>query len=217
MAGDSPIRKLPKMAAGQRYGRLVAIIPVTMGRGSKWRFRCDCGNETVTRATGVRSGGTRSCGCLQRERARDGAKHGMQAAPEYSCWRSLLSRCRNPKNPGYRIYGGRGIKVCRRWWKFENFYADMGPRPSPEHSIDRIDNDGNYEPGNCRWATRKEQRRNQSTNRIVVYRGRKMTLAEACEQAAVPYDCAYSRLRRGWSSERTFAIRPAQGSKLDHM
>lgn len=105
---------------------------------------------------------TRSCGCLSRETtARRNHRHGETANPAYVPWVAMLQRCTNPRRDAFRWYGARGIVVCERWRDFAAFLADMGPRPSPSHTIDRINPDGNYEPGNCRWATWAEQRRTQ--------------------------------------------------------
>lgn len=148
--------KLLPMAPGQQYGRLMSVSPAGRDRAGKavWRFRCACGTEITARASSVRYRREASCGCLQRETA---IKHGMRKSPEYKSWNQMLERCRNKNHHAYKDYGGRGITVCERWFKFENFFADMGRRPEGR-SIDRYPNkDGNYEPGNCRWATPKEQ------------------------------------------------------------
>jgi hypothetical protein len=176
----APSISIPPIAPGQRYGRLVAVElhgVARYGRGTKaqWRFRCDCGNEKIIIAASVRRGLTKSCGCLNLELAtkrlqgrpqtgRDSPRyrHGYSRTRIYRIWSGILSRCTNPNEPGYKHYGGRGITVCDRWRNsFEAFLADMGECPSPDLSIDRIDNEKGYEPGNCRWATRKEQRANR--------------------------------------------------------
>lgn len=97
--------------------------------------------------------------------------HGGVYTPEYTVWLTMRKRCNDPKHDSYRSYGGRGISVCKEWANFANFYADMGPRPTPQHSIDRVDNNGNYEPSNCRWATLKEQHRNRRDNRMITHEG----------------------------------------------
>lgn len=157
--------------AGQRFGRLRVIeFSHTKGGRSYWRVRCDCGTEKTIMAVDLRSKHTLSCGCLARElSSRRVTTHGQSGNPrtglkkssEYISWQSMIQRCYDQKVPYYKNYGGRGIAVCDRWRSsFEAFLADMGPRPAGK-TLDRIDNDGNYEPGNCRWATAKEQRLNQ--------------------------------------------------------
>jgi hypothetical protein len=130
-------------------------------------------------------------------------RHGMSRTPENNCWRSMRQRCTDPHVASYKNYGGRGIKMCERWQEsFENFYADVGPRPSPNYSIDRYPNkDGDYEPGNVRWATASEQQNNLRSNRIVHYRDREMTFTQASRLAGsvVTVDTALKRVYKGWS------------------
>ena len=115
-----------------------------------WLCKCECGNEKVIRAAALRTGNTIACGCMRSHRT-----HGMDKTKEYYAWSAMKQRCSNPKNQRYKDYGGRGIQVSEEWQKFENFYADMGDAPKG-HQIDRTDNDGNYEKGNCKWVTPQE-------------------------------------------------------------
>ena len=124
-------------------------------------------------------------------------------SPEYMAWAQMKLRCLNPKSPKYPRYGGRGISVCSAWLEFDAFIADMGARPSPDHSIDRIDNDGDYEPSNCRWATRTQQQRNREANRRLTHDGETATLAEWAERLGISTATLYSRVGRlGWSVEK---------------
>lgn len=123
-----------------------------------WDCLCSCGNQTTVRGAHLRGSDCQSCGCLALEGK---TLHGLSKTTEHVIWSGILQRCENKNNHGYRNYGGRGIKVCSRWKDFENFYADMGRRPSSKHSIDRINNDGDYEPNNCRWATVSQQLANR--------------------------------------------------------
>lgn len=184
---------------GDRHGRLVAVgVTEKLRGGRKVICKCDCGMITSAHPYSLTSGNTKSCGCLKGKTPRvDG--HGMVGTKEYRAWGHMWSRCTNPKVKSYRNYGGRGISVCDRWISFRNFFDDMGKSPSAEHSIDRVDNDGDYNPGNCRWATVKEQRRNKRDNRILVIDGERRTLAEWAEKFGVLYKTAHNRLRMGWS------------------
>lgn len=158
--------------SGQRFGRLLVRRRAVAKAGSRtsWACRCDCGEETVVQGNHLTGGKIRSCGCLAREAAALRGKalltiHGhavrRKESPEYRSWSSMRKRCSQSSNASYTRYGGKGIKVCARWDAFEDFLADMGTKPTPKHTIDRRDSDGNYEPGNCRWATSKEQSANR--------------------------------------------------------
>lgn len=181
---------------GLKYGRLTAIRFARQdGNVKYWLFRCDCGSLHTTPVNQVKHGGIKSCGCLHSEvtaEPRPG-KHKMIKSPEYRVWASMLSRCRHKiENPRH---GGRGIIVCERWMDFANFYADMGARPSSSHSIDRKDNDGNYEPRNCRWATPKEQAINRHNSIFVNVSGKQMPLADAAVALGVNYRTLYWRFK----------------------
>lgn len=185
---------------GRNFGRLNCIrrvgCPKTITNDNHRRYylwQCSCGNVTTTSLASVLSGHTKSCGCLRSEMVKHRfTKHGMYDAQVYSCWEGVVQRCTNVNHKNYPHYGGRGIKVCDRWRNsFENFYADMGDMP-PDMTLDRIDNDGNYEPGNCRWATSKEQGRNKRSNRLI--EGKPMVVW--CEENSLRYHGVLGRLYR---------------------
>jgi hypothetical protein len=155
--------------AAQRSGKLVAIYSLGEGKNRKvhWLCQCDCGNTTIVQTQLFREGRVQSCGCLNHQPITGSPTlvHGHARRKKitaiHTTWQGMLQRCTNPRNPAYHYYGGRGITVCDRWMIFENFLADMGEKPAANLSIDRINNNGNYEPGNCRWATQSEQVRNR--------------------------------------------------------
>lgn len=148
----------------RRFTRLKVLASAgsTWDGHAQWSCVCDCGNEITVRSKNLLSGNTKSCGCLKLEgnNFRHGHALTYSASPTYRSWQKMRSRCNNPRNNRWEEYGGRGISVCRRWDVFENFLADMGERPEGT-TLDRINVDGDYKPGNCRWATPKEQRENR--------------------------------------------------------
>jgi len=211
-----------KDITGQRFGRLVVVGPTENRerRSVVWKCDCDCGQVAMSIATHLRNGKTQSCGCLAREvladrnRKRTKAEEDRrESSTSYWPWRSMRQRCRDPKSKAYRYYGGRGITVCQRWDEsFENFVEDMGPRPSLQHSIDRIDVNGNYEPNNCRWATIGEQSVNRrNTVRITAF-GATKCLTEWSEETGVNRATIRARLRKGWDPELAITTAPRCGS-----
>ena len=196
--------KMKHDPTGQRYDRLYVVRRVLNDRASgnaAFLCKCDCGNETIVKGSHLRQGHTRSCGCRFVDFGGHHT-HGGTGTSEYNIWRSMLQRCSDPKREDYH---GRGISVCDRWMDFETFRSDMGVRPSKKLSIERLDNDGNYEPGNCIWGTRKQQSRNRRNNILVEYAGRTMCLAEAAELAGVNYKLAWFRHNAGWPLSRVLS------------
>jgi len=197
------------MAAGQRYGRLVAVKFIQR-RGTQyfWSFRCDCGNDIVARASSARNGHTQSCGCLlvNIRNHSVGTKHGMTNSKEYRCWCKMLERCSNKNAVNFERYGGRGISVCEGWKRFENFYSDMGRCPSALHSLERVNNNAGYSKENCVWATAKEQSRNRRSNIIVEVGGQKMCLLDAAAVVGIKYQTIRSRITVwGWDADRALS------------
>lgn len=182
---------------GNKYG-FWTVISYT-GSKSKWLCECSCGGQRAVYSGHLKDGSSKSCGCLMpRGQNHKSFKHGMSETPEFKTWLQMLTRCHNPNSKSWKHYGARGIAMCDRWkTDFLSFYNDMGPKPSPSHSIDRIDVDRGYEPNNCRWATAKEQARNTSRTAWVVFQGRKISLAEACEVSGVNYCSAQERRAAG--------------------
>lgn len=157
----------PADISGQRFGRLLVVerLPVIPGMRAKWHCLCDCGKDTTTTITHLRRGRTQSCGCLMRERLSEAKKTHGHSWPvytaEYAAWSHMKQRCTNPNTKSYWAYGGRGITVCERWLKFENFLTDMGLKPHPNLTLERVNNDDGYSPENCRWATYADQLNNR--------------------------------------------------------
>lgn len=203
---------------GQQFGRLTVTRFLeyrpapTSGRPTKrkrwWECRCACGAVKAQPEAELKAGKVKSCGCLHNETAGNRTRtHGLsKKTPEWFCWQGIVKRCENPKAVGYANYGGRGITVCERWrHDFPAFLSDMGPKPSPKHSIDRIDNSGSYSPENCRWATRTEQSRNSRHNRWITCFGKTLILADWARETGISKDTIRDRLNRGWPVERALA------------
>lgn len=191
-------------SVGVKYGRITVLKIIGIETGSSIvEGVCECGKSWTGRLNGLRSGMIRSCGCLKSEEARKPKTHGMTTggkSPEYRIWASMIQRCYNPKRDYYHCYGGRGITVCDRWrYSFENFFEDMGKRPSSKHSIDRINNDKSYSPENCQWSTAKEQGRNTRTTRLVEFEGEMVSLQSVSEKHGIPYGTMRHRLAKGMS------------------
>lgn len=191
---------------GDRHGRLIVVeYSHLVGTTHFWLCLCDCGNTKVVTQKNLASGHTISCGCYSAEATRNRRlKHGHSVdngTPEFHSWLGILQRCNNPRSPAYERYGGRGIKVCERWQKFENFLEDVGRRPSSGHSIDRRDNDGDYCPENCRWATRIEQSNNTRRNILLTAHGKTQTLKQWSVELGINYGTLWSRHDAGKPAE----------------
>lgn len=217
----------PLAAPGDRYGRLTTIEPgPRKPSGAKtWLCRCDCGTQKTVIEAMLRCGHTKSCGCLQRERAaahnrantRHGATVGGGQPRLYRMWHNMLMRCRRPAATAYPNYGGRGITVCDAWSDFSTFrtWAEAnGYRQGLQ--IDRIDNDGPYSPENCRWVTSRENCNNRRNTRRIEVDGQTFTLANAARAFGVGYFLLISRINRGWSPEKAIATPPCRGSTHGH-
>lgn len=201
---------------GQRFGRLTVIEYSHSHQGAYWKCLCDCGTEKIIKGKSLVSGHTIGCGCVNRDRMKTGTHrtHNLSSAREYNCYNAMKSRCYYPGATHYKDYGGRGITVCDRWLaSFEDFYADVGPCPSPRHSLHRIDNDGPYSPENCRWATDTEQANNKRNNHELTFNGETHTLAEWEGKTGIQSSTIRKRLRMGWSVSEalTRPIRPIKG------
>lgn len=187
---------------GHKFGRLTVleVLPSLPGKKTfaRCRCKCDCGKETICRFNNLDTGTTKSCGCLYRE-TRGIKTHGMSQSSEYASWSLAKDRCFNVNNKKWADYGGRGITMCKEWRaSFQAFIDCMGRKPTPKHEIDRIDNNGNYEPGNCRWATRSEQNSNQRRYRQIEHDGQAKSLHGWCIHfGEVQYATAKTRVRKG--------------------
>lgn len=188
---------------GHRYGLLVALerLPPKSKKdtNARWICRCDCGNPAVAYGQDLQRGKVKSCGCLNAKRIK---QHGMANSPEYAIWQNMRQRCENPENAVWHNYGGRGIKVCSEWEKFERFFADMGAK-LPGQSLNRIDNDGDYCKENCEWVGASVQANNTRRNRVLELNGERKTLAQWAKSAGMTWFTLRCRLDYyGWPLER---------------
>lgn len=186
---------------GQIFGKLIVICR-DGSRGSRWICECICGTIKSFHSQKLRLGKARSCGCFRNQHnAESSIKHGMRFTPEYKSWCHMRDRCFNPNNPNYEDYGGRGITVYEPWiTDFSLFYAEIGPRPGPEYTVDRIENkNGSYMPGNIRWATKKTQNRNRRDNvHLTSIQGETFLLCEWVEKLSMQNQTLRKMLRQGW-------------------
>lgn len=207
-----PTHPLFQNLTGLEFGRLTVLSYAGQSKGERslWTCKCICGTIKIITGRHLKKS-TQSCGCLTKEvnSARckiTSVKHGMSKSITYISWQLMKNRCTNPAAPFYERYGGRGIKVCNRWLDkengFTNFYEDMGERRSKAYSIDRIDNDGNYEPENCRWATRTEQTRNRRNTRRLMFNGKEHSVQQLAEILNLTTTSIYFRLYSGWTLEQ---------------
>jgi hypothetical protein len=203
------MKRLPDLIIGSIYTRWTVIDrapPET--KGNKWLCRCECGTIKVIKAEQLNGGHSRSCGCLSIDTARALMKvrsktHGMSRAKIYKAWLKLVRRCTKPQDADFSEYGARGITVCDEWLKFENFYRDMGERPTAHHSIERIDNTKGYTPDNCRWATAIEQANNRRNTRLYTINGRAMTIPMWAREYGVSVRLVAGRIYRlKWPIEK---------------
>ena len=210
---------MPKILdlTGERFGRLTVIDCVGTDKRyhKKWKCRCDCGNEIIVLSTNLLTGQTKSCGCWRSDLAKENnTTHGGTGTRLFNAWQSMRDRCSNPNNKSFGRYGGRGITVCKEWdayvafrdWSLANGYSDA-------LSIDRIDNDGNYEPSNCRWATPKQQGNNRGNNRILCYMGESHTTAEWSRILGIHHSTIHGRLNNGWSVDEALSTIPKKRRK----
>lgn len=187
---------------GKVFGRLTVLRLV----GVVWECQCSCGSIALVKAGNLKSS-TQSCGCLKKELLQaKKVTHGMTGTPEYQSWFAMLQRCSNPKHQYWYRYGKRGIKVCERWLKFENFFEDMGLKPSAEHSLDRRKLDEDYSKGNCRWATTTEQAENKSNTLHLTYNGKTQAASAWAREYSISKSTIYSRISKGWSIEKILGL-----------
>lgn len=198
--------KWTAVSIGDKHNRLTVtgFRNGKSGEGRKASCLCECGSIVEVRQSALIRGATRSCGCLQKERAKQASTtHGKRKVKEYSVWNMMRRRCYDVKEPCYIHYGGRGIEVCERWrTSFEHFYADMQPRPSQEHTLERVDVNGDYCPENCKWATRSEQNRNKRTTKYISHAGKTMIAIDWDKHNGWKSGIVSNRIFNGWNPKQ---------------
>jgi len=207
-----PVKNI--ISIGDKFTRLTVVSKTE--KPKYFLCECDCGKIKEIRKDHLYSGKTLSCGCLKDAQARERASvlhnanisHGMSSHPLYNIWRGIKQRCLNPSSSHFNRYGGRGITICEQWRdSFEQFLNDMGV-PNDGQTIDRINNELGYFPENCRWATRKEQSNNISTNHKLTYKGQTLNIAQWAELKGMPYNTLRERIVKGWDIDRAINTKP---------
>lgn len=194
---------------GQRFGRLIVTgratnTPAGSRMKAAWFCKCDCGKNIIVLSVNITYNNTRSCGCLQRElAAQKKTTHGLSKTRLYEIWGGMRKRCENTKTRAYKNYGGRGITVCREWLDFTVFYEWAVSNGYKDNlAIERINNNGDYCPENCTWATPKEQARNMRTNRLLTYNGKTLCINEWAETLSIQKGTLWNRIKLGWTTEK---------------
>ena len=191
---------------GQTFNLLTVICRVenTKWGTARWQCKCSCGNITTAHANHLKSGATKSCGCLHKKLlSKRRFVHGLYSTPEYKTWGGIIQRCTNPNEKAFKNYGGRGITVCDKWrYSFMAFFKDMGKRPSPKLTIERVDNNKGYSPENCVWANSKKQANNRRNNHKISIRGWTLTLAQWSHFVNISQHVLSHRILRGWPPEK---------------
>jgi hypothetical protein len=190
---------------GQRFGQLLVLSRAPNAGGyAMWNCRCDCGAEIIVGGNRLRQGRKKRCASKMHRVRPPSLTAGFKS--EYQSWRNMRSRCTDPEHTKYPIYGARGISVCDRWSVFKNFMLDMGRKPDPKFTIERKDVNGNYEPANCCWISRKDQGRNKRNSVFVTYQGKRMLLLDLVEELGLSRGVLYGRLKAGWTLAQAIAL-----------